>query len=543
MKSSRRELTFVLIVGAAVACMNLAPYLYGYLTETQEKLFVGTVSDWPEDTFHHLSFARQAERGDLLFEPKFYGDQIETRLIFNSLMLALGGASRLTSLPLDLVFHLERVLLTFLFFFVAHRFVSLFFERTRQRLVAVSLIAFSSGFGWLHHLGIMGSVPADLLYVEVTSNWHLRWEVICTPVVILLLTVFTLFIRYLETGFMKYAIGAGAATMLLATIHLQDLVVVFSVTGVVLALKLAGDFRRNAGILKGYLVIGLMQVPFAAYVFYVIHSDPALWTYVDVVIPFGPFSIFLGYGLLSLLGIIGIAQALRGSSSARLDLCLVWLVLAVAFLYIPLPLLRRPYLLHGLHIVLCIFSIHALVTLAGHAGRWLRVSERSAFNAIAVAFVIFSSITTVFQVRSEIQRLERKPFPYFVHKDVAEGLDWLKANSSSYDLVFSSMDMNTMIPYWTGNRVYAFTNEEAADFLKRVRFINRVFAPDRRLTPVEIQEKLRKRGADYLFLKTADRDDGTVRELLDAYSEMNLVYSNDTIYIFRLRAMPARAAG
>jgi len=494
-----RELRLVAVWSFFIVAISLIPYLYGYHLATYDMKFMGSISMYPEDTNTHLSWAREAEKGNYLIEDKYNGAEVKTRLIFNTLFLTIGWTARISKLPLEIVFHIERSLFSFILLILVYILASQFFTENMYRWLVLILVSISAGFGWLNNLGVINFFPDDLTIIESITFWYIRWEMVVTPTVVTLLLIFLFYLRFIDRQNLKYAFAAGGLTLLLWTIHPHDIIAVLSVLGIYsfFCYLLNRNFLFLQIITKGYLIIVCFSIPCILYSLYILKYDPVLNEYFNIRDPFHPFYLIFGYGILSLLALTGSYIILKNKEIIFI-FCLSWLISSLLLLSVPISPLHQCFLYHGIHIPICILSVRTLALINEKIIK--RLYNRNIAVAILIIIVFLTSITNIFQMIGDIQRLQSKPFPHFLHKNILEGMNWLYHKTSSASTVIAPIKISQLIPNLSGNRVYAAQRQQTQYFSRKEMEINNFFNEDIWQDENVVLGFLRKHQIDFIFL-------------------------------------------
>jgi len=162
---------YVAAVIVAALTLSTAPYVMGYAAQTPERIFDGAVFDLP-DYHTHLGEMQLGLRGEwlhrVLSTPEDHGGAL-----MRTFYIALGHVARWTGLSLPLVYQLARIVFGALFLVAAHRFIAAFQPTRTVHRLALALVAFSSGLGWLVQIvvpaGPNGISPIDFWLIDANS--------------------------------------------------------------------------------------------------------------------------------------------------------------------------------------------------------------------------------------------------------------------------------------------------------------------------------------------------------------------------------------
>jgi len=568
-----------LLITAFIIFINLLallPYFVGAWHSTPERPFTGHVDPGPEDYSYHMLWAKQAYQGQILFEYKQNGNETHTRLIFNLLFLLIGWTGRLLEIPLILAFHLVRLVVGVLLCVTIYRFLCHFIQERGWRWMAFCLISFTSGLGWIEMSGLAALCPADLHFIEISTFWHLRWEVVTTPTVLLLLVIFLFGLRHFKTGSFKSALAAALFALVLGFVHPHNLLTVYCVFFVYTLIGLRTSRQAGPGqpILRRPWVLltitVLLSAPSLAYYRIILAQEPLLWDYVGLQDHIHPIKLFLGYGIPALLGILGIIFVL--SERARECYFLVaWLVCGLALFYIPVPPAGQVFALDGLHIPVCILATKGLQSMLGGMktslakGGTTESARQILRGAALVALLFVSSLTNILALTNEVVMATGRgdpPFmshalsdaltgyagsigvadqasngsPYFLPRELRDAFDWLGAQTHPSEVVLAPPYLSVFVPYLSGNRVYFGHMDQTADAAAK---LDRIFL----FYNGPATEAVRRRFliendfAYVLFWSTSPTSDSESEQFvksLEASLPVELAYRNRQTLIFRV---------
>ena len=535
---------------AAIVALSLLPYLVGYRHSSPDAVFLGHVDPVHQDAGYHLGWAKQASKGRVLLEYQLSGRDTQTRLTFNLLFLSIGWTARLLDIPLPIAFQIVRCAVAVVLLWLIYLFVRRFVPDRSYRWFALGLIALSGGLGWIEMLGIASWPPGtdqlwrpcgdDACWVETSTFWHMRWDVVTTPAVALLLGVFLLSLRFLDTRRWSYALAAGAATVALALVHPHELTTVFAVLGAYLLLDTVhGRIERGESLSVAeqwprwglLIVIGTMAVPVVGYYLVIISRDSVLWSAwqpIEYPIP----QLLMGFGVPSVLALVGVVSIVA-SRRHESYFPLLWPGLALVLLRIPVPPLGQTFLLDGLHVPVCVLAAHGAQALV--EGVWPRSARAGAndrlrtrlLGTVAAVVLALSWLTSVLDLANEValargssqgpfynQRFEiaaaehavvaepgnATASPYFLPGDLWAAYAWLDEHADPSDVVLAAPYLTTLVPYLSGNRVFFGNLESTVDSERKLAAIRRFFdLSDDGARDEERRELIEKGTIDYVL--------------------------------------------
>jgi len=568
-----KEWLGVLSFSIIIVIITLIPYLIGYLNSTESQQFTGILNYWQADTHYHLGWAKQVQEGHVLLEGKFFGNEIKTRLVFNSLFLSIGLLARLFSISISSSFNIVRSISSLFLLLSVYYFASLFFEKIIWRWAVLVMVSISSGFGWLTMLGITGYHGfSDLWFIEAITFWSMRWEVVVPTTVFFLLLSFIMVIKYFESGKIRYSLLAGVSSFILGTIHPHDVITVYIVTftfiiyNLIMIYKHSGKqnielfYNEAKNCLRLLFYIILISAPILLYNFYIVIIEPSFYDYVSLFDPFKLNELLLGYGLITILSIIGMTITIYFKLN-KFYFCLIWIIYSFIFIFIPIHPFHQVFLFHGVHIPLCILSVLTF-SFIHEKFAFRKLWGNIVFVISIIILIALSSLTNIFQYIDEIQLLNNSPklsfmhqdikdaldwhsrnttsypdnriySPYYLDKDIINALKWLSENSISSDLVLSKPGMSIFIPDLAGNRVL-LPLEDYPDFDKKLNDILWFFDFNQLKIPSDLIKYLKEKNVKYIFLDPTQsiKEKEIFEHQFLLTNKIFKNFSNDTVSIF-----------
>ena len=504
---TRREWAWVMAVAGVVVAVSTVPYLAGYLAQTAEMRFGGSLLD-RMDYHSHLAKMWQGYRGEwryrLLFTPEEHqGAYLQTFYV------ALGHLARLLGLGLPLMYQLARLACGLLMLVAIYRFIALFVAPVRTRRVAFLLATTSSGLGWLTEIlaptSPGGVSPMDFwlldgyTYLAVLTSPHF-----CAATGLLLI-VFVLLLRHPEGPSLGDAVAAVVASLILGFIHPYILLLADLLPGLYWAIEGLRTRRVAWRGLATVVAMGVVQLPLLAYDLWVFRAQPifAGWSVQNVTLSPPPRIYLWGYGVLLVLGTIGtVAWARRGRQGLAFPL--LWVGLVAVLAYLPWNLQRR--FLEGVQVPLGLLAGVGLVQVVGGtgcqrpAGR-LRVGRgKWLVQAMVVALAMMSHLYLT--VGLTMTAVARDP-ALFWPADVLAGVDWLGEHTAWSETVLAGLEVGSLTPARIGHRVVLGHWMETVDYEGKQAAVARFYAKE--MPDAERMGLLEEWGARYVYVGPGER--------------------------------------
>ncbi len=443
-----------------------------------ETTYLGTLAPWPEDMTYHLSFAEQARRGAWLFEDKYNGNRVETRLIFNSLFLALGGAARVLGTGLVETALVAKLLLGIGLLLSAYRFAMPFLTSRAQEVLFLILAPFGSGLGWLTAWGLVRSFePIDLFFVELPAFHGMVDDLIVPATTMVLLWTLPLLDRALARPSRRRALAGGLAALLLGTVHPHDLLVTVYGVGALVTLARVALPRLRTGPDGAKAYVGalgwvvLCSLPVLLYDAYVLWREPLFWSYVTLNDGFHVTATLGGLGFPLVLAAIGAFRAVRAEAGKSL-LLVTWLVLDLVLLFVPVPPCGQFFLLHGVQVGVCLLAAEPLALIWERfvrrsrppgGPRWIL---RAAAAAVVVSLVLGSCLTMVVHVQRWADVIAERDPDRYMPSDLAACLAWLGDHADASNTLLAGARASRLAPALAGVRVFAAQEEQTVDYFR-----------------------------------------------------------------------------
>ena len=414
---SPRERRIYGAISVVLVALLTLPYLWAWLLTPSDGVYSGFLYN-PDDQNVHLAWARQAQDGQFFIRDLFTTEWLqngEKPLFFNVLTMLIGWISRVTTLPLVIVYHAVRVLgAVACVWFFANLCTQLTADK-RVRVLAVALVAFGSGIGWLQSVfpsrTFIDNANAPLTMPEAwTFHSAFVFPLFIVPIA-LLAFIYWQTLRARNCGQWKHAIFAGIAALLLANIHTYD-VVPLNIVMLLWALwSLTTSPRRNAETNEmrwlAPLVVIAFTIPQILYQFFVLRNSEEFRVKAFSEKPAPPIlDIAVSYAPYLMLSICALWFLWRAQDGARRDIeyskskavkkttrpaawiMALWIIVTFILIYSPISFARK--MIEGVHLPLCFLAACGFIALLDR----FRVS----FNlqrVLAGALVLLMSVSSV----------------------------------------------------------------------------------------------------------------------------------------------------
>jgi len=490
---SKRESLWSLRWALIIVGLTCLPYLVAWQMAPEGTQYTGLLINHLDGESYYAKM-QQGVRGDWLFRLPFTSEPHDGAFVY-TFYLALGHLAGWLGLAVPVVYHLARVAAGLFLLLVAYRFIARFLDRVPTRHVAFLLLGVSAGFGWL--LAPLGSLTADLwvaegfTFLSLLVNPHFP-----LAIGLMLLLFMAILDLHADDGRSQWRLaGLAAGSLALALVHTLAVPIVLAVLGVYLVVLVWRDKKIPWREVVGTGVAGAAAAPMLIYVLVTFSSHPifAAWADQNLTPSLPPWNYALGYGLVLLLALGGIAIALRRRERSDLFL-LAWVGAVVVLLYLPFALQRR--FITGLHVPLTI-----LATLGLEQIIWPRLQDRRR-TLITGLLIGFTALTNLFVPLVAVVGVAQGRPPLVMSSDEVAACAWLRENSAWTDTVLAPPGSGHFVPAWAGNRVVYGHPFETIDAQMKEAEVAHFFSPE--ATADERSALLERYGVRYVLVLQPD---------------------------------------
>jgi hypothetical protein len=547
-----REYWFPMALAVFFSVVGSFPYVYGYASAEPGEHFMGFVGRDTPGANGYFMFARQVQLDGNFMQNKMTSEPLPDNY-FNLEWWLFGKSARWTGLSLIAMFHVWRVLTVFGFMWTFYFLARLCLDRVGERRLALSLVVFGGGFGWMIWLanraaGLHLALPLDLDGVGIPgyliNKPHFIRAGICT------LLTYGFLILGERTGKRRYFAYSGLAALIHTAIrpyHLPETYLVYLVFPLILSWR-EGRISRarvlNYGLAGLMLLPGVLDIAFMAWqntlgmagwyrqsLFLLQQVLWLGWPFALVCIAF----VFSGFT----------PERIRTARESTILLCL-WLTIAWllvnAFPYFPAghelafyPLVLVPPIL----VFRTAFPLIRDWAAAHPAGlrplNGLNLSSPRLLRT-GVAFLVLVSLpSTAYVYRSFFTGLHREtgagPWrTFYLTDDEYQTLDWMHKTISPQAVVLASLETSQFIPRVSGQKVLSGHDMLTAYYDRKNAEVQKFFAL--RGDDQFKREMIKYYHVDYVLYGPDERRLGEMRP--EQYPWMKKVYQHGDVTLYRI---------
>ena len=513
------------------------PYAVAWFAAPSGAVATGVMSN-PFDANSYLANMQLGYQGRWLYVLPYTAIANRPLPLF-SFYIALGHLAHLTSLSLPLVFHLARLACGALFAFAAYHFAARTLHHAGERLLALFILLFTGGTGWLVSLvptlseTTRTQLTPDLWLSDAVSFQALLGNGHFMLNMVLMMGMIVAGEHWLNKGDRRWIAIAWLCGLGIALVHAHQLAVV----GLVLAgeaLWQAWPTRRMPWQAAGRLA--LVFAPggvLAGALTLQSRADPQLASWLEQGDTYTPpvWGLVNLYGPVWLLAFAGAWHAVRQRLVTWRGV-LLWFVIVLALAYVPVNFQRR--FMEGWHVPVAILA----------AAGWSReiaprLRGRLTARAVSLELVIMLVLVTASPARTLItltRYVVQRPDDSLVyaHADERGAVAWLRAHATLDDVVLSFFYTGNWLPARAPVRSFLGHWSLTPQVARRLDDVTHFF--DAATEDAERIALLASFGVDYVYVGPDERSLGDF-DPSDAFYLM-LVYDSPSVQLYRVK-LPA----
>jgi len=533
---NNKERRLIALVSLVAIIISTAPVVYGWLATPAGKVFTGMHFVSADDWFVYYSYIGQAQQGRILFADLFA--PLAHLPMLQPLWLVVGWLGWPLHLPAWATLNLGRVILIPLFFVMAYLFIAYLFKSEKVKQVALWLLAFSSGCGWLMIYRLVQNPlnasqgqfqwPMDLWVPDINTYYTLHTSPHFIAATILLLIIFLATLLFTDRPRYYLAVIAGLAALSLFSFHPFQVIKVY----VILALFFIVWWFKLRQIVWSQVFFGLvvfiLSLPVSLYYLWLFRVD---WLTTQRTLQnFNPttpiYLTIISFGWLLVFALIGVYFLLKRWKKITADelFLIVWLIVQLLLLYLPVSYQRRLGL--GVHFPLVMLAVIAGVNFYQCYIVWFK---KHLVSIITISFLLFLP-STFFVIAADLMVFSQQRELSYLTKDAYQTFIWLKQNTPATSIIFSDVKTGNVLPAYALRTSYVGHPVESPFYNQR-KLEPAWFFSQNRLAEEEINF-LQQRRINYLFYGPREQLLGDYRPATKNY--LRNVYQNQSVVIYQV---------
>ncbi|MDD5251560.1 MAG: glycosyltransferase [Patescibacteria group bacterium] len=525
---------------AAMVVTSIPPLAGAWLAHANGLVWKGAQFFSPQDMAVYLSYIHQAGTGHWLYEDYFTAEPLAHRL--HVFWLVVGWCGGLLRLAPIVTYHLARVLTIPLLAVAAYVLMARFLER-KLRLPALALFMFGSGIGpyllpfvFENYQSNVGryEVPIDLWASESNAFASMLFSAHFVASLALLLIIFWLLLRALESGRRRPAVGAGLIGLLLFSFHPFNAPLVYAVLAVWVVLQLARR-RLTRDAFVNIVIFGLLSVPAVAYQYYLTHGNDLAraWASGNLCLTPAFWHVLAGLGFTVFFAPFGWWLARKKAARRdEWDFLFVWVIVQLVIIYFPLQFQRR--LIEGIQFPLVVLSVPAIVALLKrwHVERWNKWGRKA---LLLLAVFVFLPASFVALTRNIGVYVFNRTQTYYQAPATIYALAWVRINTPENARFMAGPESSLDLVGWGNRRVFGGQRNETVNFFEKWDATLAFYAP---ISAGRRHDFSCRQGIDYVWCGDEERAVGECPE--DTGFER--VFDAGGISIYRVSGCSSAAA-
>lgn len=468
----RREWRYVGLVSLAVVGLSSLPAVYCQFTPPPGTRYSG-LNCAIHDQNTYIMWIEQAREGRWVFEDRYTTEPSQPGY-FNLQWLAIGRIARWFGISSMAAYQASRVLfsgaMVFAFYFAISQFVS----EVGQRRLALLLLSFGSGLGWLPHgLGVRVVRGADIWMPEAFPlssamafpHFCLSWGLIAV--------VMAGGARAVLKRSWRAGLAAAGAVLILGFTHTYHIVpcaagVAVWALGLVCLRRIS---PRHATLLLPVLAAAVFPVLYWRWAMGTVEwmrewshlaastSSGPVWEYL---IAFGP--------LLGLAALARRSQLVREEAADLRLLLICWSLVLAALLYWPWVIAYQRRFAQGLALPLTILAVQ------GFTGRVLPLVQQRYATLACAGLVMFAGLTHLVWLAALSVGTKTLPEAFYLPADQVAGMRFLAQHAAPGDAVMCDDETGLWLPGSCGVRTYVGSHDltlaHSAKLISTARFFS-----------------------------------------------------------------------
>lgn len=540
----KKELLFIVMLYGVIIILTLAPFVFGYLNQSPDKVYLGYHILAPGDYSVYYSYIQQVYQGHFFFKDLFTHESI-TRNMVNTYWLFAGLIGKVFGLSVFWTFQISRILTIPFLLAALYLFVSYIYKSISQRKTLLVFLVFSTGISGLFAFSLFKNVyelfgsyfvPMDLWVAE--SNIFLTMLHSGHMILALALIVFIFYFMLLafEHKKSRYSIYAGALCFLLLSFHPFQAPLIFSVLFSYIIVSSIIHKKFQWEMLKHFVIMIFISFPMILYYLWTMSYDMVTIQRAAQNITITPLwhLIFFSMGFLLFFGVFGLYFFFKNKEyqDPKKLFCCIWLVAQIFLIFSPLDFQRR--ITAGLQIPLVIFALEALWIF----GRWLKTKLKQSLYDIFIKntvimiflFIIFFGSTNLFILGLDWYLNYSRYELFYLPRFTMGSLEWIRGRVGENEVILSHYATGYHIPGFAGKTVYVgHNNVETLYFEKKVAQVSNFFSEG--MNDLERKSFLEKNNIRYIYYGDLERSLGFFDPSKKDYLEM--VFQNNAVSIYR----------
>lgn len=563
LKTKSLEIVIVLILALFSIFLGLFPTLHRYLETPKGRIFAGT-EFYSDDYSIYVSNIFQGQNGRWTLLDKHTSEPHKGTIIHLEYLL-WGKITKLLNFNQIVSFHLARLLFGLLFLFVSYFILMKLFSKNRLlRIIIFTYLTLSSGFPIInsnpdpntkHHFSWLSEI--DPVYKTTVLPHYLLGYLF-----FLLCSYFFLQLLSQKDHQQKNLLFFCLSGSLLGFVHPVELIIFDCLLLIYLIILLVFKIIQNKSKDVIYPILYIIR-PFLYIIIFLFSSSLILlyfktqfnvspWTHMQVwenLTDYRPnldflIDYLLAIGPIFFLNLIGVIFLLiqkkdKYLSSSVLFLFISWQLSLFFLLFFSYPFLKISQvrlLQNPIFFPISIFAGIGTIYLARLTKSivFLIIHRIFSFKVFTVLIVLITLIigfpAGYFSLIAKLKSYQDFSTLIYPEKQQIETLEWLSKNTEKEKVVLSLYEAGTLIPFLSGNTIYAGHLWASLNWPEKSKKASQFFSgkyPDK-----EAKQFLIDGNIDYIFFGFQEQSIGFD---IESYPFLSKVFENEKAKIYKVK--------
>ena len=538
---SKKEWTFVLLITLGILLLTSIPYIYGYASAPDEKVFMGLTYNIDDHTQYYSWYT--AFQSEFLISNRQTSEP-NPRIFFNLLWWVLAQFGKLTGLSFAAVYQVFRWFSGIIFLLMVYIFISMVFEKIGKRRLAFLMVSFGSGFGWvlvlIKYLFRLADTPfpLDIFVSEGNSFFCIMSFPHFMQATAFILAVFVLLLVGEKQNQLRFSVYAGITALVLGFTHTYDLFIVWCIPLVYAGLLFLRQRKFPMYWFKAMLITGLLSWPPALYSVLLTRLNP-IWK--DVLAQFdnagvfspSPLHMFILMGLPLLLALTAMILLIFKRNSVFFQsqtgmFAACWFITGWLLTYLPTDF--QIHMINSWQIPIALLATLLLSEQIFPLFNKIKPKDFS-FGLFTLLIVGFVFLTNLYLFSWRILDLGRHTYPYYLEKAEVEMLSSLEEYTPEDAVILSSYNTGMYLPGLSGRTAFFSHWAQTVNFFDKRDFVNDFYSNE--LTYTQSQDYLLEYGIGYVLLGPAERELGGIEP--GNLDFLELIEKNSRVELYKLK--------
>lgn len=443
------NIIMIITVISFISFLGVLPYLVGLAFSTTDIIPLSSFMGKPH--FSQMMILEQIKQGNILVRNLFTSES-QPNLLLPLSYLPFGLLGYLLSIESTMLILLEKIIFGTLFIFSALSFLKFFFRERIKIILALFLLLFASGFGFLMHNFINSSTD---LWVSETlflpALWNQPNTVFYFSILFLISYLFILSYQDKNTSNVQWL----TIILLLTVFEKPQIIIVMLLSMIITILIKETDRKKVLTIFKKFWISLILPAVLLLLVLLLYYNTKIVWNWLSQAVYASPSFInyVSGFGLLGIFTFLFFLKNDIQKLSVKYIFFFSWILSVVILIYTPLNQQRIFDI--GIFIPLCILSVEPIFQLISILQKKF-ITKKYIYWVVIIftAVLLIGTNVYIFYLTYNTFLEKPKDSPVYIYQEDKKAFDFLKQNSNAHVVILADAVYSHLIPGYTGRAVY-----------------------------------------------------------------------------------------